>query len=143
LDLLSLDAEPLRQQRIEYRGVALAGRLHVEAEHQRVAAGKAQRGPFERNAAGMLQHAGNAETAVFAALGRRAPTLLETVVIGERERLVEHGRELAAVDGRADGGLVGHRRRLDEVAPAQLHRVDAGHARGLVDDALEDEVRLW
>src|SRR5215831_1587246 len=90
----------------------------------------------------MLQHAGNAETAVFAAFGRGAPALLESVVIGERQRLVDHRRELAAVDGRADGGLVGHRRRLDEVATAQLHRVDAGHARGLVDDALEDEVRL-
>src|SRR5258708_13864142 len=27
-------------------------------------------------------------------------------------------------------------RSLDEVAPTQFHRVDAGHARGLVDDAL-------
>ena len=90
----------------------------------------------------MLQHAGNAEPAVFAALGGLAPALLETVVVGERQRLVEHGLELAAVDGRADGGLVRHRRRLDQVAPAQLDRIDAGHPRGLVDHALEDEVGL-
>jgi hypothetical protein len=31
--------------------VALAGRLHVEAENEVLAAGKAQRGPFERKAA--------------------------------------------------------------------------------------------
>ena len=109
LDPFGLDAEPLRQQGIERAGVALAGRLHVEAQHQSLAAGKAQRRPFEGSAAGMLQHAGNAETAIFSAFGRRAPALLEAVVVGERKRLVEHGRELAAVDGRTDGRLVWHR----------------------------------
>src|SRR5713101_5253007 len=72
-DPFGLDAEPLRQQGIECAGVALAGRLHVEAQHQSLATGKTQRRPFEGSAAGMLQHAGNAETAIFSAFGRRAP----------------------------------------------------------------------
>ena len=61
LDLLGLDAEPLCQHRVEHGGVALAGRLHVEAEQQLLAAGKRQRGAFERKAAGMLEHAGDAD----------------------------------------------------------------------------------
>jgi len=68
--------------------------------------------------------------------------LLEAVVVGERQRLVEDGCELAAVDGRANRRLVRHRRGLDQVAPAQLHRIDAGHARRLIDHALHHEIRL-
>src|SRR5262249_46053768 len=56
--------------------------------------------------------------------------------------LVEDRLELAGVVGRADRGLVRHRRRLDQVAAAQLDRVDAGDARGLVDEPLEHVVRL-
>src|SRR5262245_24495435 len=116
--MLGRDAELLRQHRIEYGGVALARRLHVEAERQALAAREAQCGAFERKAAGVLQHAGDAEPAILAALGGLAPALLEAVVIGKLEGLVEDDLELTAVDGGADGGLVRHRLRLDQVAPA-------------------------
>jgi len=55
----------------------------------------------------VLEHAGNTDAAIFAALGRGAPALLETVVIGEPQRLLEHAREVAAVDGGAHRRLVG------------------------------------
>src|SRR5207253_9094821 len=105
-DQLRCDAEPLRQHRDEGGGVALAGRLHIEVEQEPLAAWKLELSAFEREAAGMLQHAGNAEPAILAAPARIAPALLEAVVIGQRERLVEHDLELAAVDGGADRGPV-------------------------------------
>ena len=123
--------------RIEHRGVALAGRLHVEAENEVLAAGKAQRGRLRsesRRHAPACRRCRGRGTCRACGL---APALLEAVVVGERQRLVEHGLELAAVDGGADRGLVRHRLRLDQVAPAQLDRIDAGHARGLVDHPLE------
>ncbi len=141
-DQLRVDAQPLRQHRVEHGGVALAGRLHVEVQEQLLAAGKFQLGALERKAAGVLQHAGDADAAIHVALGRLAPALLEAVVVGELQRLVEYDVELAAVDGGADRGLVGHRLGLDQVAAAQLHGIDAGDARGLVHHALENVVRL-
>ncbi len=72
-------------------------------------------------AAGMFQHAADAEAAIFAALSATlAAAGFEAVVIGELERLVEHRFEIAAVVGGADRGLVRHRRFFDEIAPAQL-----------------------
>ncbi len=90
----------------------------------------------------MFEHAGDAEPAMHAAPGRLAPALLESVVVGKCQRLVEHRLELAAVDGGADRGLVGQRLGLDQVAPAQLDRIDPGDARGFIDHPLEHEVRL-
>ena len=135
LDLRQLDAEPFGHHRIEHGGVALPGRLDVEVEQQLVAARETDLRAFERKAAGVLQHAGDAEAAVLAALGGFTAALLEAVVVGERQRLVEDDLELAAVDRGADRGLVGHGLRLDQVAAAQLDRIDAGDARGLVDHA--------
>ena len=68
--------------------------------------------------------------------------LLEASVVGKRDRLVEDRLELAGVVGRADRGLVRHGRGPDQVAPAQLDRIDAGDARGLVDELLEHIVGL-
>ncbi len=142
LDLLRADAKPLGEHRIEHGGVALAGRLYVEGEDEFLPARKAQRSRLEREPAGMLQHAGNAKPAILAALSCRPPALLESIEVGERERLVEHGFELAAVDGGTDRRLVRHGGRLDQIAPAQFDRVDAGDAGGLVDHPLEHEIRL-
>ena len=141
-DLRGRDAEPLGDDAREHRGVALSGRLHVERQHEGVAAREAQRRAFERRAAGMLEHAGDAEAAQLAALKRFLAPLLEAVDVGELERLVDDHREFAGVVGGADGGLVGDRSRRDQVLLAQLDAVDAGQARGLVDHALEHVVRL-
>ena len=62
--LVRRDAEPLGDEPREDGGVTLAGRLHVERQHERVAAGKAQARAFERRAAGMLEEAGHADAAI-------------------------------------------------------------------------------
>src|SRR5499427_2824918 len=141
-NLLGSYSEPLREQRDEHAGMALSGRLHVQPEDQPLAAGIGEGSAFEGHAAGMLKHAGKTKSTIFATFGRGTPALLETVVIGERQRLVEHGGELTAVDRGAHRRLVGHPGGLDEVASAQFDRIDAGHARCLVDHALEHEIRL-
>src|SRR5215472_9731456 len=122
--------------------MALSGRLHVQPEDQPLAAGIGEGSAFEGHAAGMLKHAGKTKSTIFATFGRGTPALLETVVIGQRQRLVEHGGELTVVDRGAHRRLVGHPGGLDEVASAQFDRIDAGHARCLVDHALEHEIRL-
>ena len=88
-DLLGRNAEPLGDHAREHRGVALAGRLHVERQDQAVAARKLQRRAFERRAAGMFEHAGDAEPAQLAALERVLAPLLEAVDVGELQRLVD------------------------------------------------------
>ena len=54
----------------EDRLVALAGGLHVERQHGGLAARKQQRRAFQRRAAGVFEHAGKADAAKLAALGR-------------------------------------------------------------------------
>ena len=82
-DLLGRNAEPFGDHAREHRGVALAGGLHVEHEVEAVAAGKLQRRAFQRRAAGVLQHAGDAEPAQLAAPLRLLAALLEAVDVGE------------------------------------------------------------
>ena len=122
--------------------MALAGRLHVEHEVEGVATRKLERGTLQRRAAGMLQHAGDAEPAQLATPLRFLAPLLETVDVCEFERLVDNHREFAGVVDGADRGFVGNRLGRNQVALAQAHAVDAGEARGLVDHALERIVRL-
>ena len=139
---MPVDAELVGQQAAEHGGVALPGRLHVEAEDQPVAAGKRQRGAFGRRGAGMFEHAGDADAAQLLAPRRLALALVEILVVGKLQRLVEEAGKIAAVVGGADRGLVGHRRGRNEILPAQPHGVDAGDARGFLDRAIERVVRL-
>ena len=141
-DFIAPDAEPLGNEPREHRGVALTGRLNVEIDGERAVAREGEPGALERRGAGMFEHAGNADAAIFAAQFCCAPARLEAIVTGKRQRLVEDGRKIAAVIGRADGGLVRHGGGGDEVAPPQLYRIDAGDARRLLDHALEHVVRL-
>src|SRR6202034_4057895 len=69
-DLLPRDAEPVGDKTRKHRGVALAGRLYVETDRQRTVAGESEPRPFERRTAGMLQHAGKADAAIFSARAR-------------------------------------------------------------------------
>src|SRR5207237_1468203 len=71
-----------------------------------------------------------------AALGLHAPAL-EACPVGVLERVVEIAGGIAAVVGGAGGRLVGKRFLRDEVAPAKLDAVDAGFARRLVDEPLQ------
>src|SRR5277367_953211 len=95
-------AEPLADQPREHRGMALAGVLHIEPEPQGLIAGKFQERAFGGRAAGMFEHAADAEPAIFAALLRLALAALEVVVIGKPQRPVEDRLEIAGVDDGAD-----------------------------------------
>src|ERR1700687_4693943 len=123
-DFLERNGKLLRDHARKHRGMTLAGVLNVEAEQKLAVAERQHRG-FDRRAAGMFEHAGNAEAAIFAVLLRVAAATLEISVIGKLERLVEHRREIAAVDRGADRGLVRHRRFFYQIAPPQLDRIDA------------------
>src|SRR5437762_12728584 len=102
----------------------LARRLHIETEQKLLAARKAERCGFEGSRARMFEHTGDTEAAKSAALGGCAPAGFEIIVIGKRQRRIKQRLEFAAVDRGAHCGLVGQGGRLDEVAPAQLYRVD-------------------
>src|SRR5580704_3118511 len=108
--------------------MALAGVLHIEREQQRAVARKTQFGALYRRAAGMLEQAADAKAAKLAALLRFTATLLEAVVIGQGQSFIEDRLEIAGVVRGADRSLVRHRRFLDQVAPAQFGRIDAGDA---------------
>ena len=140
-DRAGVDAEPAGEQVAEHGGVALPGRLHVEAEDQLVAAGKAERSLFHRRRAGMFQHAGDADAAQFLAFGRCALALVEIGVVGKCQRLVDDAGKIAAVVG-VDRRLERHGRRRDEIFLAQPHRIDADDAGGFLDRALERVIRL-
>ena len=101
-NFLGRDTKPLADQPREYRGVALAGVLHIEPELQGLVAGKFQERAFDRRTAGMFEHAADAQPAVFAALLRLAPALLEALVLGEFQRFVEDRLEVAGIDDRTD-----------------------------------------
>src|SRR5262249_42041055 len=117
-NLLRWNAESRPDQAREHGGVALAGALHIEPELQGAVAEEGEHRAFGRRAAGMFEHATDAEAAIFAALFRVAAAALEIGVIGKLQRLIKHRREVAAVDHGTDGGLVRHRRFLDQVALA-------------------------
>ena len=57
--------------------------------------------------------------------------------VGERERLVHHRGELAAVVGGAVGGFVGHGIGRDEIPAPQLDRVEPVFGRGVIDEAFD------
>ena len=66
-----------------------------------------------------------------------ALALLEALEIRERQRLVEDFCEFAAVEHRADSGLVGHGGGGNEIALSQRHGIDARNARGFLDQPLD------
>src|SRR6476661_5184875 len=94
-----LDAELAGEQARKNCGMALAGRLHVAAQDQLVAAGKRNRGLLHRQGAGVLQHEGHADAAQFFALCGVAPPLVEVGEIRKLQRLIDNRREIAAVVG--------------------------------------------
>ena len=101
-DLRGRNAELRADQARIDRGVALAGVLHADAEHQLAVAGKQQRCALGRQPAGMFEEARDADAAQLLAPERLAAALLELGVVRKRQRLVEDRREVAGVVGRAD-----------------------------------------
>src|SRR6266540_2783263 len=124
------------------RSMVLTGRLDAEADHQRVVARKEQRSALGRHAARMLEHAGKADAAQPAALpGLLAPGR-ERDVAAELQRLFEYCRKLAAVIGGADRGLVWHGGGRNQIAAADLDRIEPDQPRRLLDSALQHIVRF-
>jgi hypothetical protein len=136
-DCLKRNAEALGDDLREHGGMALAGITDIERQQELAGFRKTQFGALGRRAAGMFEHAGDAEAAILAALFRVPAALLESLIVGEFQRLVEHRAEIAGIVSGADRGFIRHRGALDEVSPPQLDRIDAGDARGLVDHALD------
>src|SRR5262249_39631776 len=138
LDFLDRHAESRRQDLSERRGVSLAvivGSEHgahraigldadgcgfIEAYARAERACKAR----PRNAGG-LDVAGHADAPQPPAPRRLRAALVESVIVGERKRAREDSWKIAAVIGRANRRLVGHRARRDEIAAADLRAVDA------------------
>src|SRR5262249_34139715 len=73
-----------------------------------------------RRNAGGLDVAGHADAPQPPAPRRLRAAFLEPVVVGKRERAREDFRKIAAVIGRADRRLIGHRARRAEIAAAAL-----------------------
>ncbi len=111
------------------------------AQDQRAILRKPQRGQVLRRAqerpAGDLDAVAQADAAQLAArLGVRA-SCREVVEFRQRRRGLHVAFELAAIVGEGQRGLVRHRFGRDQVAPAQLVRLDAQLARRDVDQPLD------
>ena len=137
-----IDAEPLGDQRHERRQVPLPHGLHARAQGHPAVLLEAQVDGLVENAAGHLQEAADADAAQLAGLLRGRAPRREAAPVGLPQRLVQNAGEVAAVVDRPDRRLVGHGRGRDEVAPPQLHPVDAHRPRRRVDQALDQIDRL-
>src|SRR5260370_34350820 len=84
----------------------------------------------------MLQKARYADAAKLAAFGRLTAALAKIRVGGKRKCLVKYGREIAAVISCPDRRAIGHRRRRNEIAPADFFRRNGGDPRRFVHKAL-------
>ena len=78
------------------------------------------------------------DAAVAAAAARLGAARLESLPVGQRHHPVQRGGVVAAVVEQAHGIAVGHRARRHEIAPPELHAVEAVAARGQVDQPLDD-----
>src|SRR6202453_2600379 len=93
-----------------------------------------------RNAAS-FDVGGDPEASKFAlSRGSRFPRR-QALVVGDRQRLIKRARVIARVIGHDDRRLV--RERIDEILPPKLGRILPGFTRRDLDNALDDERRLW
>ena len=120
--------------------VALTVGLRTDRHVDRAVLAHPQPGFLIGLAARGFEKAADAETAKPAALPGGAPACGEAYAVGCQEHRVEIVGEGAAVDRGAEGGAIGEG--ADEVAPAQFCRIHAELVRGLVDQPLDQVVRL-
>jgi len=145
-DALEGNAKPLVNDLREDRLVALPVRVRADEHEDAAGAVEADLGALLHRlvvrAGGDLDDVGEADAAQLSArlcggAARRIPRPVRQLQRGVHVLL-----ELAAVIGVDEPGLVRHRLGRDEVAPAQRDPVDAGLARGNVDDPLDGVGRL-
>ncbi len=108
----------------------------------RLAAGKRDARRLFRKGAGDLEIAADADAAQLAVLLRFLLARREAGIVGAFQRTLEHRGEIAAVVGVPERRDVGDFLRRDQVAPAQLGRVDAGLVGGGIDHAFEQIARF-
>ena len=122
---------------LEHGLVALPLRDASGKQRDRARTVEAHFGALEAERAGTLDRIGNAKAAQLAALARLRAALGEARDVGALHPLVQDLFELAAVVGESEPGLVRHRLRRNEIAPAQFHRIDAGLVGGEIDQPLD------
>ena len=105
-------------------------------------AGAHRAGESGRRDAGGFDEARDADAAQTPGRFRRRPASRETVMPRACERAFQDSREVAAIVGRSDRRGVGHRIAGDQVAAADLDRIEAGGGGRAVGQPLEDEARL-
>jgi len=88
-------------------------------------------------ATGDLQEAADPDSAEPAFARRVLASRGKPVPVGQGERLVQNDLELAAVIALSAGCRIRHRVGRYQVAPPQLHSIDAGDPRRIVDQALD------
>ena len=122
--------------------MTLPHRLHAEANCDGAVRPEPQVRFLIQDAACDFEEAAHADPAQLAGFLRRSTALAKAFPVGECERLVHRGFKFATIVNRAVCGLVGHRLRRDEVAPAQRHTIDAHAPRRAVDQPLDQVDRL-
>ncbi len=131
----SASLQDVRERGLVALAPGLRNRIHVQLARLVEARVRLVLGREPRRAD--LEKSRDADAAKPALALRRLAPRGKALPVGKRERLVHHALELAAVVGRAVGGLVGHRLRRDEVLSAQLDRVEAVLGGGVVDQPLD------
>ena len=132
-----MNAEAVADQLLEHGLVALALGDAPGEQRDRARTVEAHLGALETERAGALDRIGDAEAAQLAALVRLRAALREPGDVGAAHPLVEDLFELAAVIGESEPGLERHRLGRNEIAPAQLGRIDAGFVGGEIDQPLD------
>src|SRR5205807_1506238 len=140
--LVGMNAKPVAHDLLEHCLVALALRDASGKQRQRAGAVEAYLGAFKSERSGALDRIGNAKTTKLAALFRFRTPLGKALDVRLMTRLIENAFELPAVVRKGEPRLVRHRVRRDEVAPPQLHRIDAGLGGREIDQPLDDISRL-
>ena len=132
-DAVERNAERLAQHLRERCGMTLAVVESADQLRHRAVGLEMDAAVFLALRRGHFEETADADAAQAPALAALAPALGKALVVGELQRLLEHGGKIAAVIGRAGGGFVGQVARPDLVAPAQFDAVDADLGGGDVD----------
>ncbi len=129
-----IDAELLVQDLLERGLVPLAVRLGSHQQHRAAAGVEADLGIFRHRTGRLLDRVGQADAAQLAARARcRLPRGEAGIVRGLQRDLHVPG-ELAAIVDRAPAAPCTASLRLDDIAPAQLDRIDPDFASRGLDD---------
>ena len=141
-DAFERHPEPVGDALGEGRLVPLSARQRADHDVDRSRGTYRDLRPLDGKAAGDLDRVGEPDAAQPAPRPRLLAPRREPVPVGEPERAVHRLRIVAAVVSEAERRPVGHRGRRDQVAPAQLHRIEAVLPRREIDQPFHRQHRL-